>query len=62
VKAQVFEMLLGLLWLEAILATGARPGTDAAWGLGAVALAFGLSLLAQLAARALRRSLSAAPP
>lgn len=56
VKAQVFEMLLGLFWLEAILATGARPGSDALWGLGAVALAFGLSLLAQIWARALRRS------
>ena len=56
VKAQVFEMLLGLYWLDAVLASGARPGSAWWWSLPVLVAAFGLILGTQLAVRALRRA------
>jgi 4-hydroxybenzoate polyprenyltransferase len=60
VKAQVFEMLLGLFWLDAVLAAGARPGHDWVFTLGTLSAAFAAVIAAQLFARALRRGVSAA--
>ncbi len=55
VGAQVLELLLGLFWLEAILANGARPGDDAVFTLAVFAIAFAGIVSSQLAIRALRR-------
>lgn len=55
VRAQVLELLLGLFWLEAILAGGARPGGDWIFALGSFGLAFTGIVLAQLSIQTLRR-------
>ncbi len=54
-RVQVREMMLGLYWLAAILATGAAYGSD--WVVAVVAFpsAYALILLSQLAVRALAR-------
>jgi len=54
VKRQVLEMLLGLYWLDAVLACGGAKGSDWGLALGAFAGAYALILLSQLAIRALR--------
>ena len=54
VKGQVLELLLGLYWLDAILATGGFPGSRWPEALGAFVLAYALILGSQLAIRALR--------
>ena len=57
VKAQVFEMLLGLYWLDAVLVSGAREGSAWGWSLPALGVAFALIYGTQIAARALRREI-----
>jgi len=54
VRAQVLELLLGLYWLEAVLAGGARPGQDWVHALATFAGAFGAIYASQVAIRALR--------
>jgi hypothetical protein len=55
VRGQVLEMLLGLYWVAAVLATGGGRGRDWALALGAFGTAYALILGSQLAIRALRR-------
>ena len=55
VRAQVLELLLGLYWLEAILAGGGRPGSDWLFALAAFVVAFASIVLSQLSIQALRR-------
>lgn len=54
VRVQVLELLLGLYWLEAILANGARPGHDGWFTISIFGAAFAAILSSQLAIRALR--------
>jgi 4-hydroxybenzoate polyprenyltransferase len=54
VRAQVLELLLGLYWLEAVLAGGARPGRDWIHALAAFVVAFGAIYASQRAILALR--------
>lgn len=54
VRAQVLELLLGLYWLEAVLAGGGRPGRDWIHALATFGAAFGAIYVTQLSIRALR--------
>lgn|GEM_PF-1924547 len=59
VRLQVLELLLGLYWLEAMLATGGARGSDWAFALTSLGAAVAGIYLSQIAIRALR---PAAPP
>jgi hypothetical protein len=54
VPRQVLEMLLGLYWLDALLATAGWPGSEWAPTLAALAVGYALILLSQVAVLALR--------
>ncbi len=57
VRMQVLELLLGLFWLEAILAMGGTRGSDWAFALSALGAALAGIYLSQIAIRALRPAL-----